>query len=156
MVKLLRFVWILIFLFCGSFQMLNAQTAAFTYDHGFGCPPALIVTFTDQSTPGADRVDWDFGNGNSTFRDKNNNGPVQASYSKSGVYTVTLKLSTGSTATHTITVFQAPGKWLSRSDNTVYKYFGCRKQSDQRLHLAFWGWNLSNRASIQRFSYLQC
>jgi gliding motility-associated-like protein len=116
-------VLILFFLAVTPFELV-AQTAAFTYDHATGCPPSLVVTFTDQSTPGANRVDWDFGNGNSTFRDQNTTGPVKASYPNPGVYKITLTLSTGSSVSHTITVFNNP-----KADFTITPPSACAGQT---------------------------
>ncbi|MBT1687507.1 PKD domain-containing protein [Dawidia soli] len=72
-----------------------AQTAAFTADKTSGCFP-VTVNFTDLSTGSPTSWDWNFGNGN----DSDLQHP-SAVYAGPGTYTVTLRVSGGSTAVKT-------------------------------------------------------
>ena len=72
----------------GANAQLNAQ---FTASQLFGCPP-LVISFTDQSTGGANSWSWDFDNGNGSVAQN-----PTASFAQPGIKNVRLVVSNGST-----------------------------------------------------------
>ncbi len=82
-----------------------AQTADFHGDVLTGCPPSLVVHFTDTSV-GATSWLWNFGNGNTSTVQS----PADAVYTHPGVYTVSLTINGSVTKTRTdyIVVYENP------------------------------------------------
>ncbi|HRH65297.1 MAG TPA: PKD domain-containing protein [Bacteroidia bacterium] len=106
-------------LFSGSFASFAQVTANFTSDIRQDCPPA-IVQFTSTSTGSPNSYQWDFGDGSagSTLRDP------QYTFPFSGVYTVTLTVSNGSstdseTKVDYIRVFVPPSTSFTLSDDSI-------------------------------------
>ncbi len=111
---LLRFTFLIIL--STVFKLsASAVTANFTADHVSGCAP-LVVSYTNTST-GADRYEWDLGNGTtSPLTD------VGGTYVTPGVYVCTLKAWSGGTfsiKTMTITVHPSPTVRFAASDTSV-------------------------------------
>ncbi len=91
-------------LFCWLPFISFAQTADFEADVLSGCPPSLVVKFTDK-TVGATSWNWNFGNGNTSIEQN-----PSAIYSQPGTYSVSLTINGGSTKTKNayITVYEKP------------------------------------------------
>jgi gliding motility-associated-like protein len=111
----LKSVLVLSIVFSSAFTF--AQTADFSADVTSGCPPSLLVHFTDLSTGNPVSWNWNFGNGNtSTLQNPT------AVYTSPGTYSVSLTVSGGNTKTKTdyIIVYQKP-----TVDFSVNKTTGC-------------------------------
>jgi PKD repeat protein len=94
-----------LFFVCTLSSFTFGQTADFSADITSGCPPSLLVHFTDLSTGNPVSWNWNFGNGNiSTLQNPT------AVYTNPGTYTVTLTVSGGNTKTRTdyIILYQKP------------------------------------------------
>jgi len=103
--NLLRYAFVSGALFFLLPVLSSAQVADFQADVLSGCPPSLVVNFTDQSTAGATSWNWNFGNGNtSTLQNPT------AIYTQPGSYNVSLSVNGGTAKIKNayITVYAKP------------------------------------------------
>ncbi|MFN8143044.1 MAG: PKD domain-containing protein [Bacteroidia bacterium] len=106
-------------LFFGAIASFAQVTANFTSDIQQDCPPA-IVQFTSTSTGNPTSYNWDFGDGTGGSTLQN----PQHSFANSGLYTVTLTVSNGSSSdseikTDYIRVFVPPSASYTVSNDSI-------------------------------------
>ncbi|MBI3501887.1 MAG: PKD domain-containing protein [Bacteroidetes bacterium] len=129
-------------------------TANFSASPIAGCAP-LVVQFTDMSSGGVTSWNWDLGNGNKPVIQN-----PSTIYSSTGVYTVTLTVSNGSSSNtlikvNYINVYNKPAAGFTMTDDTVcigetVTFTDATVISPGGAPIGTWAWNFGdgNNASV--------
>ncbi len=137
-----------VILICLSFTFKAQVGASFSATPFKGCAP-LVVSFTDHSTGGPTSWNWNFGNGQTSVLQ--NPGAV---YTNSGVYTVTLTVSNGSSSntivqTNYITVYANPTAGFTLNTYTAcvgqtVKYTNATIIGSGGAAISTWAWDFGD------------
>jgi gliding motility-associated-like protein len=139
---------LLLITFLLSFNSKAQVVASFSATPVKGCSP-LVVSFTDHSTGGATSWSWNFGDGQTSVLQ--NPGAI---YTNSGVYTVTLTVSNGSSSntiiqTNYITVYANPTAGFTLSTDTacvgqMVKFTNATVIGSGGAAISSWAWDFGD------------